>query len=110
MNHIGAGGGGGGCVNSTTSTPGGGGGGGYAGTTAYEGGTETSGNRPGSDSFFPVSFGLGGWAGDWGGGGSAYNPNWTGAGYPGSMGLVRIIWSTSGAARAFPSTNIGDLT
>jgi len=28
----------------------------------------------------------------------------------GMYGAVRIIWSTSGTARAFPGTNIGDLS
>lgn len=75
---------------------GGGGGGGVGilgqGTSGTSGGSQ--GGSGGGDGLSSKAYG--------GGAGSNYGGN-------GGVGAVRIIWSTSGVTRAFPSTNTGDL-
>lgn len=95
--HIGAGGGGGG--SNTGSFAAGGGGGGNIGTV--------TGNNPTNGGAAFVNW-YGGGGGLWGGGGGGTAPNGA-VGLASGKGAVRIIWSTSGAARSFPGTNIGDL-
>lgn len=97
---IGAGGGGGG--SNFSAFGGGGGGGGNIGTVS---GTNAQAGRGAFVNWY------GGYGGYWGGGGGATGVSGSGP-YPiyaGGRGAVRIIWSTSGIARAFPGTNIGDL-
>jgi len=93
---IGAGGGGGGAGGFA----GGGGGGGNIGTVT---GTAAT---PGGSAF--VNW-YAGWGGNWGGGGAATAVNGGADVTRTGEGAVRLIWSVTGTARAFPGTNIGDL-
>lgn len=95
--HIGAAGGGGGSNNGAFA--GGGGGGGNIGTV--------TGTNPADGGAAFINW-YGGGGGKWGGGGGGSSPS-GGLALQSGIGAVRIIWSTSGAARAFPGTNIGDL-
>ena len=75
------------------------------------GGGAGSGGSAGANPVAGVKYGGAG--GNYGGGGGAGNYNFysygSGFGGDGAVGAVRIIWAGTGPARAFPSTNTGNL-
>lgn len=102
--YIGAGGGGGGSE-STSGTYGRGGGGGGGGNL----GTVTGTSPLDGEDAANHAIGIAGIGRRWGGGGGSGTSYNSSAGSCHSGG-VRIIWSTSGTTRAFPGTNVGDVS